>query len=147
MTRIQFTVYGKAQPAGSKSGFPIKRKNGTLGVAMSDSNPKAKSWQQEVKAAAAKATYGTMLEGPLALCVMVNMVRPKGHFGTGRNAAILKPSAPEFPVVKPDLLKLIRGVEDALTGIVYRDDSQIVDEDLHKRYAHQASCEVLVYEM
>ena len=64
MTSIQFTVYGKAQPAGSKTGFPIKRKNGSLGVAMSDSNPKAKSWQQEVKSAAAKAHDGPLLTGP-----------------------------------------------------------------------------------
>ena len=32
----------------------------------------------------------------------------------------------------PDVLKLARGVEDALTGIVWRDDAQIVNESLNK---------------
>lgn len=32
----------------------------------------------------------------------------------------------------PDVLKLARGVEDALTGIVWRDDAQIVNESLSK---------------
>jgi predicted short-subunit dehydrogenase-like oxidoreductase (DUF2520 family) len=42
------------------------------------------------------------------------------------------------------VLKLARGVEDALTGIVWRDDAQIVVEHLEKRYGSPARCEVRV---
>ena len=43
--------------------------------------------------------------------------------------------APARPTTKPDLLKLARGVEDAMSGIVYRDDAQITTEYLAKWYA------------
>ena len=38
-------------------------------------------------------------------------------------------------VVKPDVTNLAKGVEDALNGICYHDDSAIIDERLRKRYA------------
>jgi crossover junction endodeoxyribonuclease RusA len=40
----------------------------------------------------------------------------------------------ELPIVRPDLDKLVRAVQDALTGLVYVDDSQIVDLVVAKRY-------------
>jgi crossover junction endodeoxyribonuclease RusA len=36
---------------------------------------------------------------------------------------------------KPDIDKLARAVLDALTGILYRDDSEVVRLDVTKRYA------------
>jgi Holliday junction resolvase RusA-like endonuclease len=71
------------------------------------------------------------------------MPRPRAHFG----ARGLRPAAPAWPTVRPDVLKLARAVEDALTGLVWRDDSQIVVELLTKQYGEQASCEVLVAEL
>jgi Holliday junction resolvase RusA-like endonuclease len=44
--------------------------------------------------------------------------------------------------VKPDVLKLARAVEDALTGILYRDDAQIVTEVLRKRYGDPPRVEI-----
>jgi Holliday junction resolvase RusA-like endonuclease len=88
----------------------------------------------------------------VALAVELTFPRPKGHFGTGRRAGRLKPSAPERPIVKPDLLKVVRGVEDALTGIVYADDSQIVAHDLDKTYHpdpcpdHRTAIEVTIFD-
>ena len=35
-------------------------------------------------------------------------VRPKSHYGTGRNAKKLKPSAPPHHTQKPDATKLLR---------------------------------------
>ena len=45
------------------------------------------------------------------------------------------------------MLKLARAVEDALTGIVWRDDAQIVDEQLSKVYGEPARVEVDVAEL
>jgi Holliday junction resolvase RusA-like endonuclease len=39
------------------------------------------------------------------------------------------------PITRPDLLKLTRLLEDACSGIIWRDDAQISDELLMKRYA------------
>jgi len=53
--------------------------------------------------------------------------RPKGHYGTGRNVAMLKPSAPLFPAGRPDLDKLLRSTFDALGEAgVWGDDAQVV---------------------
>lgn len=67
--------------------------------------------------------------GPVSLHAAFYMPRPAAHFGTGRNAEQLKPSAPAFPVTlgRNDLDKMIRLVGDALViAGVLKDDAQIV---------------------
>jgi Holliday junction resolvase RusA-like endonuclease len=46
-----------------------------------------------------------------------------------------------YPTVKPDVLKLTRSTEDALTKIVWEDDAIIVSEHIHKRYCSPGSSE------
>jgi crossover junction endodeoxyribonuclease RusA len=55
-------------------------------------------------------------------------------------------SAPrrEFPTVKPDSDKLVRALLDALTGIAYEDDAQVVDVIVTKRYGAEAKTTVTV---
>jgi crossover junction endodeoxyribonuclease RusA len=43
-----------------------------------------------------------------------------------------------YPTTKPDLDKLARAVLDALTGVYYLDDAQVVSLDLQKAYTHGA---------
>lgn len=130
---LQFVVYGTPQPAGSKRGFPITNKTtGKIRVILTDANPKAKDWKGSVMAAASVAYDGLLLLGPLNVEIRLYFHRPKGDYGTGRNAGKLKPSAPSHKITSPDLFKCARGVEDALQGIVYKNDSQIVVEKLEK---------------
>jgi Holliday junction resolvase RusA-like endonuclease len=133
---ISFTVYGQPAPAGSKT---IGRgKQGQTFVR--DSSKRSYPWKRDVAQAAGIAMQGrTLLDGPLHVEIYFYVPRPKGHFG----ARGLRPSAPEHPTVKPDVLKLARAVEDALAGVIYRDDAQIVSEVLGKRYGEPARCEVL----
>jgi len=77
---------------------------------------------------------GDVLTGPLSVEMIFYKPRAKAHYGTGRNAALLKDSAPAYPAVKPDVLKLARAIEDGLTGVVYADDALIVSEGIAKRY-------------
>lgn len=72
---------------------------------------------------------------PVDLVATFTLARPASHWGTGRNAEILKASAPQYPTSYPDLDKLTRAVGDALTKIAYADDAQIVDLIARKRYA------------
>lgn len=144
IARIAFTVLGLPQPGGSKRGFPIRRPNGTIGIAMSDANPKAASWKRAVAEAARQAYTGPLLAGPLSVSMIFYVPRPKGHYGTGRNAGEVRSSAPEYPTVKPDVLKLCRSTEDALTGILWRDDAQTVDLRCRKRYGEPARAVIWV---
>lgn len=143
---ISFTVYGQAEPAGSKRAFVVAGK-----ARVTDANRKSAPWKQEVasKGAEAMATWNSnlrmpMLEGALEVWFTIYVPRPQGHFGKRGN---LLPSARPYPTVKPDLLKLARGLEDALTGICWRDDSQIIVEHLLKRYGEPARVEVQIREI
>lgn len=138
---IRIVIRGKAEPAGSKTGFVIP---GTKRVSIVDANKKAKPWKQGVAADACDQYKGEPLTCAVDVLMVFTMPRPKGHYGTGRNAQLLKENAPLQPTVAPDVLKLARGVEDALTGIVYRDDAQIVNEALQKRYGETPMVEILV---
>jgi Holliday junction resolvase RusA-like endonuclease len=67
------------------------------------------------------------MTGPLALRVTFTVPRPRGHWRTGRNAHLLRDTAPRFPDVKPDGGKFQRAVEDSLTDAgVWSDDALVV---------------------
>lgn len=139
---ISFTVHGTPAPAGSKRGFyNAKAKR----VIITDDSQRSRPWKAQIADAAAEAMNGRdLLEGPLLLEVTFWMPRPKGHFNTKGelNAAGRRTS---HPAVKPDLLKLTRALEDAISGVVYRDDAQIVTETLQKAYTTgSARCHVRV---
>lgn len=142
MPALVFTVHGIAQPAGSKRGFV---RGGHVRVV--DANPRSREWKTrvaQVAAEAMRAAGAEMLLGPVVLNLTFSVPRPAGHFRTGLHSNRLKPSAPERPTKRPDLLKLARAVEDALTGIVYRDDAQIVEECLYKIWDSKACVSVFV---
>lgn len=134
-------VLGEAAPAGSKRAF-LNKHTGRVNVV--DANPAAKPFKALVRAEAAARYGGNPLKGPVEVEMTFYRRRPKGHYGTGRNEGRIKDSAPEFPTTKPDALKLARGVEDALTGIIWADDSQIVSERLLKRYDDLPRTEIIV---
>ena len=137
---VSFTVHGKAQPAGSKTAGVTK--SGRTFVR--DSARRSAPWKREVAQAAGEAMQGgPLLEGPLRLGVVFAVPRPKGHYG----ARGLKPSAPEHPTVRPDVTKLVRAVEDAMTGVVWRDDAQVVWQVAWKEYGEPAHCIVTVTQL
>lgn len=142
---VTFSVIGHPQPAGSKTAF----KRGS-GVNVVDANPNAKGWQNEVAVVAMQAMIDggvEMFEGPVGIAVVFTLMRPKGHYGSGRNAGVLKDSAPKWPIVKPDSTKLLRGVEDAMTTIVWRDDSQVVEQTVSKVYGSPEGVRVVAWTM
>ena len=134
MPLSQFFVPGKPQPAGSKKAFPYKKSEGGWGASVVDANPNQKSWQARVSSVAMDSYDGALIEGPVLLQLIFLMERPKSHFRTGKYSHLLKDSAPVAPHGKPDVLKLGRAVEDALSGVIYHDDSQVTTEFLMKRY-------------
>lgn len=141
-TDIEFTVYGVPATAGSKRAFMPK--NGSRPIVVDDSGRKGKEWRSVVQDAALEVFSGPLLDCPLLVRFVFYEPRASGHFGTGRNSGKLKASAPGYPAKRPDVLKLARAVEDALTGIVWKDDARIVDEILAKRYGEPARCEVTI---
>jgi Holliday junction resolvase RusA-like endonuclease len=100
------------------------------------------NWRHVIATRAREAMAGRpLLDGLIEATFVFEKPRPKSHYGTGRNAGILKDSAPAAPGKRPDGLKLARAVEDALTGVVYTDDSLIVTHLLGKRYCDRLAGE------
>ena len=132
MTSIEIIVLGTPAPQGSKHGYAVKAKGAYTGkVAQVESSAKVKPWRMAVKYAALEALPtrdgSAILTGAVVLEVTFRLPRPKGHYGTGRNVALLKPGAPWRPTKYPDLDKLLRSTFDALGEAgVWRDDSQVV---------------------
>jgi Holliday junction resolvase RusA-like endonuclease len=51
-------------------------------------------------------------------------------------------SAPRLPATRPDIDKLLRAVLDALTGLVFVDDGQVVTVNMAKEYANVTGVEL-----
>ena len=137
---VQFFVPGIPKPGGSKRAF-INRKTGRAIV--TEDCKGSKDWRTAVAFAADQA-FQEPLTGPLAALFEFLVLRPQGHFGTGKNADCVRQSAPPYPAVRPDLTKLIRSTEDALKAIAWVDDAQVVTQRAIKRYAQRAGCLITI---
>lgn len=119
---ISFTVYGRPQPQGSSSAFPILRANGKMGASVTSANKKLRPYRQEVAWCAQLALNEAGVQKPFAGKHVAVMAEFKYFFE--RPASVSKKRI--HHVVKPDFSKLFRATEDALTGFLYADDSQVV---------------------
>ena len=136
---IKFDVHGKAKPAGSKRGFQTK--SGRIAI-VDTSGKEGKIWRHVVQDKAKEAMRNftefigqdikdPLIIGPVELQVRFQMKRPKHHYG---KAGLLARCENLIPTSKPDCTKLLRAVEDALTGIVWRDDAQVYRQLVEKCY-------------
>lgn len=153
---IEGVVLGDAKTAGSKvSGVvrkrdahgrwvPVQREGGRgfkTFTKEDDSSGGKGAWREDVRAAvlAVFGAHRELLDGPLALELVVFRRRPRSHYGSGRNQHMLKPSAPRYPVSASgsaggDVSKLARAFEDALNKLVWADDGQITSLRVEKDY-------------
>lgn len=130
---LRITIPGTPITQGSMKAFA----RGGRAVVTHDKGPALNHWRSRVTLEARRA-WGRQaaLDGPVAVTLLFRLERPAGHYGTGRNAGKLKPSAPALPHVKPDLDKLIRAILDALTQArVWADDSRVCRLTTEKVYA------------
>jgi len=127
--KIEFFVEGIPKPAGSKRAL---MKNDKIVVFDMSKN---RDWKRDVQIIAKKRMNELgmkLFEGPLRMKLTFYMPIPK-HL---KNKDLL------FHTKKPDLTKLIRCVEDAMTGIVYVDDRYICEQICRKYYGNKIGVEV-----
>lgn len=125
---IRFTVYGTAQPKGSAKAFLPK--GWTRPVITSD-NRSLKAWEQTVRdrlqrvmAETPRADLDALFDGPVLVALEFHLPRPKSL-----------PKRVTLHTKKPDVDKLARGTVDALNGVLFHDDSQVVEVRARKVYA------------
>lgn len=146
MWRIEFTAVGTPRTKGSTTSFVSKRgkvvTHDAAGVA-------GLTWEQGVASAAlvARAQAGQQMVRGAAVGVTAIFYQPRlrGHYGSGRNSYLLKEGAPRHPSKKPDVDKYLRRILDALTGVLYEDDGQVVEIHGAKRWGEPARAEIRVW--
>lgn len=121
-------VFGTAAPQGSKR---------LLGKVMVESSRRVHPWRSDVRTAAIQnKPHGWDLTPPMQVELTFWFPRPANHYGSRAGVSYLKATAPAEPVSSRvgDLDKLCRAILDALTGVAYLDDRQVVELQATKAY-------------
>lgn len=126
--RITFTV----------SGDPVAKARPRLGRGGRVYTPeKTKTWEQVIAYSAPRQKY--LIKGPIRVDVWIYRPIPKSWSAKKKEHAEWGELR---PVVKPDIDNYAKAVFDALNGIIWEDDSQIVECRLYKYYANKPRIEV-----
>jgi crossover junction endodeoxyribonuclease RusA len=118
---ISFKVTGHPEPQGSMRAF--MRRGARYPVVTSD-NPSLKQWRHLVAYTAQQHADAGPIAGGVHVMLTFSLQRPKSL-----------PKSVREHLKKPDIDKLARAVLDALTGILFVDDSAVVRLMVTKRYA------------
>ena len=121
---VVFTVRGhpKASPRPRARSIQTKAGNHIASVYAGKTD---KNWKQLV-AAAARDAWGNrpVYQGPVEMSLMFYFIRPKSVSAAKR---------PQH-TIRPDLDNLWKSVKDSLTGLVWKDDSQVIRGMVRKDY-------------
>ena len=135
---ITFTVPGTPVP---KARARVTRVNG---VSRAYTPKKTVEYERLVARCAREAMDGRLIyEAGVALKMILSIYiePPKSWIKKRRDDAI---SGCVYPTSKPDSDNICKGVSDALNGIVYADDAQIVNHYITKRYSDSSKISVSI---
>jgi Holliday junction resolvase RusA-like endonuclease len=129
---IRFVIPGPPKPLQRNRHRIVKKKGGGQFVA-NYLPAESRSEQGAVRMFASLAMAGRPpLEGPLDLRMTAFMPVPPSWSQKKQRAAL---DGLIYPTGKPDCSNLVKLVEDAMLGVCYRDDSQIVSLHVWKAYS------------
>ena len=135
---LMYTVYG--EPVGKGRPRFVRRGNFT----QTYTPAKTKSYEDEIKMFAKAAMGATEpLETPVEVFLYIRNSVPESYSKKRTEACL---SGQEKPTKKPDLDNVAKAYLDAMNGVVYKDDCQIISLHVTKVYAEIAAVEVLVKE-
>ncbi len=132
-------VFGLPQPQGSKTAFIRSGRPVLVEGRRRAAREQFASWRQAVQTAASDwlRAHGAPapLDVPLRVTLVFHLPRPSST-----------PRRVSWPAKRPDLDKLTRAVFDALTGLLFTDDSRICAVEARKVFAagRPAGCTVCV---
>jgi Holliday junction resolvase RusA-like endonuclease len=133
-----FTVYGepvaKGRPRFAKRGNYVQTYTPV----------KTKSYEDEVRLLATKAKgSGSTLEGSVSVFIYISFSVPQSYSKRKREACLLGETK---HTKKPDLDNVAKAIIDGMNGIIFKDDSQIINLHVTKVYAEVGKVEVLIRE-
>jgi Holliday junction resolvase RusA-like endonuclease len=137
---MMITFKVDADPVGKQRARYAKRGN----FVQTYTPDKTRNYESLIKEAAIEA-MGTSepLETPVTLYLYIRAPIPKS-LPKKRIEACL--NGLEKPIKKPDASNVLKSVEDAMNGVVYKDDSQIVNIHVSKVYSSVSGIDVCIKE-
>ena len=122
---VSFSVRGTPTPKGSLTRMPG---GAMIPAGTTESRKRMDQWKNDIRREATDAMGDRpAIVGPVRLFVEFAFLPPKSI----RKAE----QGWKMHTTKPDVDKLFRALSDALTGIVWRDDSQVCMSAINKTYA------------
>jgi Holliday junction resolvase RusA-like endonuclease len=129
-----------ADPVGKQRARYAKRGN----FVQTYTPDKTRNYESLIKEAAIEAMGSSEpLETPVTLYLYIRAPIPKS-LPKKRIEACL--NGLEKPIKKPDASNVLKSVEDAMNGVVYKDDSQIVNIHVSKVYSTVPGVDICVKE-
>ncbi|MNR93425.1 Endodeoxyribonuclease RusA [compost metagenome] len=132
---IQFTILGEPVAQGRP------RASTAAGFVRMYDPKKSRDFKQYIRLAAADHAPDQLLEGPLYVMVTAYRSIPKSF---SKKKAAEAEAGKILPITKPDADNYLKGIKDALKGVMWVDDSQVVDAYARKRYSSKPRIEVLI---
>ena len=129
-----------ANPVGKQRARYAKRGNHVMAY----TPDKTRNYETLIKAAAIEAMGASEpLETPINLYLYIRAPIPKSLSKKRLEACL---NGLEKPIKKPDASNVLKSVEDAMNGVVYKDDSQIINIHVTKVYCSVSGIDVCVKE-
>jgi len=143
----EFTILGDPKAQGRPRTRVIQPKSGSKAFATIYETKEDKAAKEHIRMSVAPFAPDELLDGPLRVDVFFYLKRPLSHCGTGRNSGVLKASAPTYHRSKPDKDNLEKLVLDALTEIIWKDDSIICQGWSQKEYSSKPRVEIYIKQL
>lgn len=135
---VSFKVDGN--PVGKQRARYAKRGN----FVQAYTPEKTRTYETLIKDAAKQAMGSSEpLETPVTLYLYIRVPIPKSC--TKKRLEAIQ-NGSEKPIKKPDASNILKSVEDGMNGVVYKDDSQIVNIHVTKVYSSEAGVDICVKE-
>lgn len=131
---ISFSVDGDPVPQ-PRARITVRGKHGH---AYTPRDHKIHAYRAAIAAAAVKAGATPTDAAPVTLIVDLVFARPKSHFVKSG----LKANAPKLP--RADCSNCLKGIEDALNGVAWVDDTQVGRVVVEKSYGNQGRTTVRI---
>lgn len=136
---IEFTIPGEP----IAQGRPRAGKTRTGQTVIYDP-AKSRNYKQYIQLVARGYAPKKPMEGALSMTVKIYRPMLKNFSKKRRQEA---EAGLYRPTTKPDNSNYIKGIEDALNGVIYKDDSQIVSSKIEKYYSENPRVEIRVEEV
>ena len=117
MAEITFKIIGIPVPKGRP------RFTRDAGFVRAYTPLKTRRWEKIIRGQAVSYRPEYLWEGPIIMTLTFMMPRPKSL-----------PKKVIYHIKKPDLDNLVKTIKDALQGIIYKSDSQIIITNSEKKY-------------